>query len=385
MGRKISLRFDPYALPSPCFIVDEALLSRNISIIDRIQKESKAKFLLALKGFSMFSTFPKLNKVLYGVTASTLDEARLGFEEFKKEVHTFQTAYSEKDLIEVLKFSDHIIFNSFSQWHRFQNLVKDYFGKVDFGIRVNPECSAAPVEIYDPCARFSRLGVTIDKFKDQDLANISGLHFHALCEEDSFALEKVLNAFESKFGKFLANMKWVNFGGGHHVTREDYNVEHLISLINNFRKRHNDIVVYLEPGEAIALNAGFFVTTVLDIIENEKSIAVLDSSAAAHLPDVIEMPYRPNIVGAGNPGEFAYDYRLAGLSCLAGDVIGDYSFNEPLKVGDRLVFLDMAHYTMVKTNTFNGIRLPSIVLLEESGLIKVVREFDYFDFKNRLS
>lgn len=385
MDGSFSLRFDPYKVPSPSFVIDELLLEKNLSIIDYIQKKTGVRFLLALKGFAMFSVFPLLRKVLYGVAASTPDEARLGHEEFKKEVHTFQTAFSEKELKETLKYSTHVIFNSFSQWERYQNITKKYINKIKFGIRVNPECSAAPVPLYDPCAKYSRLGVTIKNFKAELLTNISGLHFHALCEQDSFAFEKVVNAFIDKFHPFIKKMKWVNFGGGHHITKENYDIEHLIRLINSFKEKYPHLDIYFEPGEAIALNAGFFVSTVLDIINNEIDIAILDSSASTHLPDVIEMPYRPNIIGTGQPGEFKYTYRLGGLSCLAGDIFGDYSFNNPLKINDRLVFLDMAHYTMVKTNTFNGIRLPSIVLIKKNGKIKLIKKFNYYDFKNRLS
>jgi len=384
MDRKISLNFDPLNLPTPSFVVDEELLENNLKIIDYVQKKTGSKVLLALKAFAMFSVFPLLRKTLFGICASTANEARLGREMFQKEVHTFQTAYNESDLKEVLDLSDHVIFNSFNQWNSFQKIIKPYLNKVEFGIRVNPEHSESPVPLYDPCARYSRLGVKIDRFKGQNLKNLSGLHFHTLCEQDSFALERTLKAFEGKFKNIIQEMKWINFGGGHHITRKDYNVDHLCSLINNFKEKYNK-TVYLEPGEAIALNAGFFVTTVLDIIENEKKIAILDSSVPCHLPDVIEMPYRPEIAGSGKHGELKYDYRLGGQSCLAGDILGDYSFDNELKIGGRLVLMDMAHYTMVKMNSFNGIKLPYIILVKKNKEIEIIKEFDYFDFKNRLS
>ncbi len=384
MDRKNSLNFDPLKLPSPSFVVDEELLENNLKIFDYVQKKTGAKILLALKGFAMFSVFPLLRKTLYGICASTAHEARLGREMFGREVHTFQTAYSENDLKEVLELSDHVVFNSFGQWNNFQNIIKPYLNRIEFGIRVNPEHSEAPVPLYDPCARYSRLGVKIGQFKGQSLKNISGLHFHTLCEQDSNALKRTLNAFEEKFKDIIPEMKWINFGGGHHITRSDYDVDHLCSLISGFREKYNK-TVYLEPGEAIALNTGFFVTTVLDIIENEKKIAILDSSVPCHLPDVMEMPYRPDIVGSGKPGEFKFDYRLGGQSCLAGDILGDYSFENELKIGDRLVLTDMAHYTMVKTNTFNGIKLPAIILIKKNKKIEIIKEFGYSDFKERLS
>jgi len=384
MDRKNSLNFDPLKLPSPSFVVDEELLENNLKIFDHVQKKTGAKILLALKGFAMFSVFPLLRKTLYGICASTAHEARLGREMFGREVHTFQTAYSENDLKEVLELSDHVVFNSFGQWNNFQNIIKPYLNRIEFGIRVNPEHSEAPVPLYDPCARYSRLGVKIGQFKGQSLKNISGLHFHTLCEQDSNALKRTLNAFEEKFNDIIPEMKWINFGGGHQITRSDYDVDHLCSLISGFREKYNK-TVYLEPGEAIALNTGFFVTTVLDIIENEKKIAILDSSVPCHLPDVMEMPYRPEIIGSGKPGEFKFDYRLGGQSCLAGDILGDYSFENELKIGDRLVLTDMAHYTMVKTNTFNGIKLPAIILIKKNKKIEIIKEFGYSDFKERLS
>ena len=372
-------------IKTPCFVVDLGLIRRNLAILDDVQKRSGARILLAQKAFSMFGIYPLLATVLKGTCASSPNEARLGREFFPGEVHAFAAAYSEQDLRELLAVCDHIVFNSFSQCKRFQALREAAAGRVEFGLRVNPEHSEADVPIYDPCAPGSRLGIRRCDFEGEDLSGVSGLHFHTLCEKNSDSLARTLNAFESKFGDLIPRMKWINFGGGHHITRPDYDRELLCRLITDFRKRY-PVDVYLEPGEAVALNTGFLVGTVLDVVRNGMEIAILDTSAAAHMPDVLEMPYRPNVIGAGTPGEKPFSYRLAGASCLAGDVIGDYSFDEPLRPGDRIVFTDMAHYTMVKTNTFNGLPLPSIATWEpETGRLTTLCEFGYQDFKGRLS
>lgn len=386
MGGEILLMELPLEkIPTPCFVVDAALLRKNLAILDEVQKRTGAKILLAQKAFSMFAVYPMLARVLKGTCASSPHEAKLGREAFPGEVHAFAAAYSECDLRELLALCDHIVFNSFSQWKRFRSLTQSYADKVEFGLRVNPEHSETETAIYDPCSPGSRLGIRRCAFEGEDLSGISGLHFHTLCEKNSDALERTLAVFEAKFGDLIPRMKWINFGGGHHITRPDYDVDLLCRLISDFRKKYS-IEVYLEPGEAVALNTGYLVGTVLDIVNNGIDIAILDSSAAAHMPDVLEMPYRPNIIGAEKPGVSAHTYRLAGASCLAGDVIGDYSFDHPLKCGDRLVFTDMAHYTMVKTNTFNGLNLPSIALFDsETGDFKLLKTFGYEDFKNRLS
>ncbi len=378
-----TVTIDLNTVPTPCFIVDQQALERNLAILDQVQQKTTAKILLALKGFAMFSTFPILNRVLAGTCASSIDEALLGREEFGGEVHTFSPAYSEETLRKILEVSNHVVFNSFSQWQKFKPLCQSYSSRVKFGLRINPEHSETKTAMYDPCRPDSRLGIRIADFKEKDLTGISGLHFHTLCEQDSFALERTLKAVETKFGEYFPAMDWVNFGGGHHITRPDYDVGHLCSLINGFKEKY-DVNIYLEPGEAVALNAGIFVTTVLDINHQGVDLAILDASASTHLPDILEMPYRPDIVGSGEPWQKKYTYRFGGVSCLAGDLIGDYSFDTPLSIGDKLVFTDMAHYTMVKTTTFNGVRLPSIALCNK-GDIKIIREFGYEDFKNRLS
>lgn len=371
-------------LPTPCYIVDESLLKRNLSILANVQNRTGCKILLALKAFSMYSTFPLIKQYLCGTTASGLYEARLGFEEMGSEVHTFSPAYKENDFEEIMKYSDHIVFNSFSQWNKFKDKVKNYNGKkIECGLRINPEYSEIETDIYNPCFKNSRLGITLKNFDETQLDGIDGLHFHTMCEQNSDTLMRTLKVVDEKFGKYIKNMKWVNFGGGHHITRDDYDVELLISCINSFKEKYG-VEIYLEPGEAVALNTGFLASTVLDIIDNGMQIAILDTSAACHMPDVLEMPYRPHIIGSGQPNEKNYTYRLGGPTCLAGDIIGDYSFDKPLEIGDVLAFCDMAHYSMVKNNTFNGMPLPSILIKHENGSIELVKDFSYEDFKSRV-
>jgi carboxynorspermidine decarboxylase len=372
-------------LKTPCFVVDEEALERNVSVLNSVQSRTGCRILLALKAFSMWRAFPIIRDVLRGVCASSPYEARLGREEFGGEVHAFAAAYSDEDFLSLLEVCDHIVFNSFTQLERFLPLVRTSGKEVSLGLRVNPGHSEAPSPLYDPCAPFSRLGIKREVFDGKSLDGVSGLHFHTLCEQNADALQRTLVAFEEGFGAFLSGLEWVNFGGGHHITRTDYDIDLLCDLITGFIGRYGK-TVYLEPGEAVALNAGYLGSRVLDIVENEMKIAILDTSAAAHMPDVLEMPYRPEVVGARPPGEDPFTYRLAGLSCLAGDVIGDYSFARPLKVGSLVIFKDMAHYTMVKTNTFNGIALPSLALCRPSkGEIRVIKQFGYHDFKGRLS
>ena len=374
------------ALPTPCFVLDVAALRANLAVLDVVQRRTGAKILLAQKAFSMYAVYPLLREVLHGVCASSPHEARLGREEFGREVHAFAAAYSERDVRELLTLCDHLLFNSFGQWRRFRDLCRAHAGRVSYGLRVNPEHSEAVAEMYSPCAPKSRLGIKREAFVGEDLDGISGLHFHTLCQQNADALERTVAAFEARFGEFIPQMRWINFGGGHHITRADYDVDRLCRIIDGFRQRHGTETIYLEPGEAVALNAGSLVATVLDVVHNDGDIAILDASAEAHMPDVLEMPYRPEVVGAGQPGEFAHDYRLAGHSCLAGDVIGDYSFPQPLAPGDKIELLDMAIYSMVKTNTFNGLALPSIATWDsDSRELKIIRQFGYEDFKGRLS
>jgi len=381
----INIGCDLSRVPTPSYVCDRASLARNLGILDQVQQRTGCRILLALKGFAMFSLFGQIREVLHGASASSLSEARLAAEEFGKEVHVYAPAYSDEEFAEILACADHLVFNSFRQWQHFKDRVAGAGKKISCGIRVNPQYSEVDVDLYNPCGRFSRLGVVRDQFRPELLDGIEGLHFHALCEQDADALEHTVAAFEEKFGEFLGTMQWVNFGGGHHITRQGYDLDRLCATISRIQKKYG-VQVYLEPGEAIGLNIGVLVTQVLDIVENEMRTAILDTSATAHMPDVLEMPYRPVLFGAGEPGEFAHTYRLGGLSCLAGDVIGDYSFPEPLQLGQRVVFGDMAHYTMVKTTTFNGVRLPSIVVCDSrTGESEVVRSFGYEDYKSRLS
>ncbi|AIQ57648.1 carboxynorspermidine decarboxylase [Paenibacillus borealis] len=375
---------DISTLPSPAYLVDERLLTKNLETLNYVQERSGAKILLAQKGFSMHSMYPLVGKYLHGVTSSSLFEARLGFEEMGKEVHVYAPAYVDREFDELLGYSDHIVFNSFDQWSRFKERVQNAPKKISCGIRVNPEYSEIEVPLYDPCYNYSRMGVTLPNFRPEELDGIDGLHFHTMCEQNSDTLERTLKVVEEKFGQYLHGMKWLNFGGGHHITRPDYDLDTLIKCILHMKETYN-VEIYLEPGEAIALGTGYLVATVLDTMHNGMNIAILDTSAECHMPDVLAMPYRPGIIGAGMPGEFAHTYRLGGMTCLAGDVIGDYSFPEPLKYGDKLIFLDMAHYSMVKNHMFNGVNLPAIASYNEEEGIKVIREFGYSDFSGRLS
>lgn len=370
-------------LPTPCYVVDERLLIKNLELLKSIEERTGCHILLATKAFSMYKTFPLIGHYLSGVTSSSLHEARLGYEEMGKEVHIYAAAYREDDFEEIMKYSNHIVFNSFKQWEKFRGRVQDYPKKISCGVRINPEYAEVETTLYNPCAPKSRMGTTLANFKPEELEGIEGLHFHAMCEQNADTLERILKVVEERFGPYLKQMKWINFGGGHHITRADYDVEKLIHCINHIKETY-DIEVYLEPGEAVALNTGYLVTRVLEIMENEIEIAILDTSATCHMPDVLEMPYRPQIIEAGMPYEKAYTYRLGSATCLSGDVIGDYSFEHPLKEGDLLTFCDMAHYTMVKNNTFNGINLPAIVLYREESGFEIVKQFGYEDFKSRL-
>jgi len=370
---------------SPAYVIDVAVLERNLELLAHAQRAAGCKVLLALKGFAAWSTFPLVGEYLDGVAASGADEARLGAEELGKQVHTYCPAFDEASLRETLRYSDHVIFNSTSQIDRFRSIIDERASDASFGLRINPEHSEVEVALYDPCAPGSRLGTTKRALMRANLRGIEGLHFHTLCELGANALERTLAVIEDRFAPWLDDAKWVNFGGGHHITKPDYDVGLLIDLIRDFKRQHR-VEVFLEPGEAIALNAGVLVASVLDLIDNDGAIAILDTSATAHMPDVLEMPYRPQIRGAEEPQKLAHTYRLGGLSCLAGDVIGEYSFAQPLKVGDRLVFEDMAHYTMVKNTTFNGVRLPSVALYDpRNDSYRVQRRFGYEYYRNRLS
>lgn len=379
------MTIDFQKVPTPCYVVDEEKIIRNLEILKSVQDRTGCSILLALKGFSMHALFPLIGEYLKGITSSSLFEARLGYEKMGKEVHAYAPAFVEEDFDELLGYVDHLVFNSFAQWEKYKSKVKSLKEKtVECGIRVNPQYSEIATPIYNPCYTNSRLGVTLENFREDLLEGLDGLHFHTLCEQNSDTLERTIKVVDEKFGPYLRGMKWLNFGGGHHITRPDYDLEALVRSIEFMRDKYG-LKIYLEPGEAIALNTGYLVGSVLDIVKNGMEIAIMDTSAACHMPDVLEMPYRPHIIGSGQPGEFPYTYRLGGNTCLAGDIIGDYSFQEPLKPGDKLVFCDMAHYTMVKNNMFNGVNLPSIALHSKDRGLEILRTFHFEDYAGRLS
>lgn len=375
-------KLDINSLPTPCYVVDEERIVRSLEILNNVERRTGCKILLAQKAFSCYHIYPKIREYVSGTACSGLYEARLGYEEMGGENHVFSAAYRENEIDEMISYCGHIIFNSFSQLDKYRDRVLKAGRKI--GLRVNPECSTQEGhEIYDPCSPRSRLGITNVNFDRNDLRGVSGLHFHTLCEQNSDALAETLDAVEQKFGDVLSSLEWINFGGGHHITRDDYDIPLLEKCIRRMQEKYG-LEVFLEPGEAFALNAGYLVTEILDITRNDMPIAILDTSAACHMPDVLEMPYRPPLFGSGEAGSLEYTYRLGSQTCLAGDVIGEYSFDKPLEVGGRLVFGDMAIYSMVKNNTFNGMPLPSILLLKKDGTTETLRSFSYEDFKCRL-
>ncbi len=373
-------------IKTPCYVCEEELLEHNLKVLQSIQDESGAKIILALKGFAMYSTFDMVVKYLKGCTASGLYEAKLAYEEFKqdeREIHTYSVAFKDEEIEDIAKISDYLVFNSIDQLKKFKDKALHVNKNISISLRVNPEFSLAPVDLYNPCGLYSRLGVTIENFDESVLPFIDGLNFHALCEENAQGLESVLKAFEAKFGKYISSLKYVNFGGGHHITKKGYDVQKLISLIQDFKHRHNNIDVYLEPGEAVGWQSGYLIATVLDIVHNGINIAILDTSAEAHMPDTLSMPYKAQVRGSedNNP----HRYRLAGNTCLAGDIMGDYAFKQPLHVGDKIIFEDQIHYTFVKNTTFNGVKLPSLAILRKNKKLDIIKEFGYQEYKNRLS
>lgn len=388
MGDNPFNQFDAHRVPSPCFVVDRASVETNLEVLKYVADASGARVLSALKAFSLWHLAPLVSKYLHGTCASGVHEARLGRDYYEGEVHVYSAAYSQRDLDTLLPIVDHIVFNSMGQWKRFREQVAmEQKRRPAFkaGLRINPEHSEGSVPLYDPCSPGSRLGITREQFQGDELQGISGLHFHTLCEQDLPPLVRTLAAVEASFGEFLPQMEWVNFGGGHLITEAGYQLEDLIKLIRNFARRYG-VQVYLEPGEAVAIHTGVLVSEVLDILPNAFQQTILDTSATCHMPDTLEMPYRAHILGSAAANELAHTYRLGGMTCLAGDVIGDYSFDRPLVVGDRLIFDDMAHYTMVKTSTFNGIPLPAIAIWNsQTDELEVLRQFGYEDFRDRLS
>jgi len=387
-------------IPTPYYIIDRALLRRNMQILEDVQHRSGCKILLAMKAFSTWGVFQDMVPFLSGVATSSFNETMLGKEEFGKQVHMYSPAYSRQEIRAVLPLVDYLIFNSVNQWKMFKPIVKKYERKIQCGLRINPEYSEVQTELYNPCTSRSRFGIRQDDLELSDLRGIDGFHFHTMCQQGADVLERTLELVEDRFGKYLKRLKWINFGGGHHITRRGYNVDHLCEIVTRFRRKYG-LEIFIEPGEAHVLNTGFLVTTVLDVIENPNSIdvAIVDSSAAAHMPDVLEMPYTPEILGARRVVESGadtdtpleegrYKYIVGSKTCLSGDIIGEYLMQKPLKVGGRIVFCDMAQYTMCKNTMFNGLNLPAIVSCDSdspSGNFRVIRKFDYLDFKNRLS
>jgi carboxynorspermidine decarboxylase len=377
---------DYLKIPSPSFVLDEKLLRKNLELINHVQQKAGIEIILAFKGFAMWSAFPMVKEYLNGATASSLFEARLCFEEMKTRAHVYSPVYFENEFDELLTYSSHIVFNSFNQFHKFYAKTQEADHPVSCGIRVNPEYSDVATDLYNPSAAGSRLGVGSDEFPDALPNGIEGIHFHVLCESDSYSLEKVLENLEVKYGKYLHQVKWVNMGGGHLMTRKGYDHEHLIRLLKDFKKKY-DVKVILEPGSAIAWETGVLVSTVMDIVKHKGvKTAILDVSFTAHMPDTLEMPYRPRIIGAKEPDiNSQHIYRLGGVSCLAGDFMEVYDFGKELKVGDLVIFEDMIHYTMVKTTMFNGVNHPSISIWRENDTLDIIRKFNYLDFKSRLS
>lgn len=374
---------------TPAYIVDERLLINNLETLRGVMDRTGARILLAQKAFSMFRVYPLIGEYLVGTTASGLFEAKLGWEEMKgKEVHVYSPAYREEEIKEILSICDHIVFNTPRQWKKYQKEVQlcqqNLNKKISCGLRINPEYAEIETDLYNPCIEGSRLGTVLENIKEEDLIGLEGLHFHTMCEQNSDVLFRTIQVIDKKFGKYLKNMKWINFGGGHHITKENYDIDTLERCIEFFQDKYQ-LKVYLEPGEAVALEAGFLVSKVLETMGDKIKVAILDTSAACHMPDVIEMPYRPEIIGAGNADEKNKTYRIGGPTCLAGDIVGDYSFDKPLKEGDRLVFCDMAIYSMVKNNTFNGMNLPNIYLFTKENKLEQIKKFNYNNFKERLS
>ena len=375
-------------LPSPAYVCELELLEKNLKLLERVQEEADIKILLALKGFALKSSFDLCRKYLKGCCASGLNEAKLAYEEFKGEVHTYSPAFKPNEFEEITQISNHIVFNSFNELKRWKDTTLQHNS---LGLRINPEYSSVEVDLYNPCGVYSRLGITKKEFdkalkeNPNALDKIEGFHFHALCEQNFDALEGAFNKFEQNFGAYFKDLKWLNFGGGHHITRIDYDIEGLINFLQNIRKKYPHLTIYMEPGEAVGWQTGYLQATVLDIVHNEIDIVILDTSSECHMPDTLAMPYKAEIRGASSdPSEKPYKYRFGGNTCLAGDIMGDYSFDTPLEIGDTVIFEDQIHYTMVKTTTFNGINLPSIVLKDKNGCYQIVSEFGYNNYKSRI-
>jgi carboxynorspermidine decarboxylase len=379
------MSIDYTKVPSPCYVIDEERFRKNLSLIKHVSDESGAEIILAFKGFAMWGVFPILREYISGAAASSVDEARLCYEEIGSEAHTYSPVYKMNEFNSILKYSSHVTFNSLAQYRKYSAELFNFSKKISAGLRINPEFSEVSHGLYNPCSPGSRLGVIAEDLKDGLPEGIEGLHFHVLFESDSYALEKVLNVVEAKFGKYFSQLKWINMGGGHLMTRNDYDTDHLIKILKQFSEK-SGLHLILEPGSAFAWETGELIATVEDIVKNKGIItAILDVSFTAHMPDCLEMPYKPKISGATDPVAGKPTYRLGGNSCLSGDVMGEWSFEKELVPGDRIIFLDMIHYTMVKTTTFNGVHHPSIGIWTKEGQFRLIREFGFEDYKNRLS
>lgn len=376
-----------HKVPSPCYVMEEELLRKNLSLIKSVKEKAGINIILAFKAFAMWKSFPIIKEYIQHSTASSVYEAQLAYEEMGSLAHTFSPAYTDDNFATFLKYSSHITFNSLSQFERFYPQVEKDGNKVSCGLRINPEYSVVETDLYNPSTPGSRLGVIADLLGDKLPEGIDGLHFHTLCESSSYDLEKVLEAVETKFGKYLSQVKWLNMGGGHLMTREDYDTDHLIRLLRDFKAKYPNLEIILEPGSAFVWQTGVLVSTVVDIVENHHiKTAILDVSFACHMPDCLEMPYKPHIRGAYHEPVFEKPtYRMGGNSCLSGDFVGEWSFDEPLAIGDTIVFEDMIHYTIVKTTMFNGIPHPGIALWTKDNQLEIYREFDYNDYKKRMS
>lgn len=371
-------------IPSPCYVLDEAALRRNLTLIKSVKDRAGVEIILAFKAFAMWSAFPIVREYIPYSTASSLAEARLAFEEMGSKAHTYGPAYTDREFPEIMRCSSHITFNSLQQFERFYPQTQ--FENISCGLRINPEFSDVETDLYNPCAPGSRLGVVAGLLGDRLPEGVEGLHFHTLCESDSFDLEKTLAVVEEKFGKYFGQISWLNMGGGHLMTKEGYDVEHLIVLLQAFKAKYPHLQLILEPGSAFAWRTGVLVSSVVDIVENGGiQTAMLDVSFACHMPDCLEMPYKPAIVGATDFVAGKPTYRMGGNSCLSGDFYGDWSFDDALKIGDHVVFEDMIHYTMVKTTMFNGVSHPSIGMWTKDNEFRLIREFGYEDYKGRMS
>jgi carboxynorspermidine decarboxylase len=380
------LQIDYSQVPSPCYVIEEERFRKNLSLIKRISQESGAEIILAFKGFAMWGVFPILKEYISGASASSLNEARLCFEEIGTPAHTYSPVFKESEFKSILKYSSYVTFNSLAQYYKFSGSLSEYPEKISAGLRINPEYSEIESDIYNPCSPGSRLGITADDLIKEGFPDgIEGLHFHVLFESDSYALEKVLKVIELKFGRLFPKLKWINMGGGHLITREGYDTEHLVRILRRFSEK-SGLHVILEPGSAFAWETGELVATIEDIVKNQGiSTAILNVSFTAHMPDCLEMPYKPKIVGATDPVKGKPTYRLGGNSCLSGDFMGEWSFERELEPGDRIIFWDMIHYTMVKTTTFNGVQHPSIGIWTKDNKFKLIKKFGYKDYKSRLS